>query len=64
MPRLYHAASGRRWRLATLNDRTDNVWREEGEIHEVSDAALDDALRVGDCLCGRLGLISSGQFAQ
>ena len=56
MPRLDQAVGGQRWGLATLGDRADNVWRQEGEIHEMSDAALGDALTVGDRLHGRPGL--------
>jgi hypothetical protein len=56
MPRLDRAVGGQCWGLATLDDRADNVWREEGQIHEVSDAALGDALTVGDGLHGRPGL--------
>ena len=56
MPRLDQAISGQCWGLATLDDRADNVWRQEGKIHDVSDAALDDTLTVGDRLHGRSGL--------
>jgi len=56
MPRLDQAVGGQRWGLAPFDDRADNVWRQEGEIDEMSDAALGDALTVGDCLHGRPGL--------
>jgi hypothetical protein len=56
MPRLDQAVGGQSWRLATFDDRADNVWREEGKIHEMSDAALGDGLTIGDCLHGRSGL--------
>jgi len=32
MPRLDQAVGGKRRGLATLDDRADNVWREEGKI--------------------------------
>jgi hypothetical protein len=40
----------------TLDNRADKVWRQEGEIDQMSDAALGDALAVGDGLHGRPGL--------
>ena len=56
MPRLDQAVGGQRRGLVTLDDRADNVWRQEGEIDEMSNAALRDALAVGDGLHGRSGL--------
>jgi hypothetical protein len=32
MPRPDQAIGGQRWRLATLEDQADNVWRQKGEI--------------------------------
>ena len=56
MPRPDQAISGQRWGLATLGDRADNVGRQEGEIHEMSNAALANAVTAGDRLHGRPGL--------
>ena len=61
MPRLDQAIGGQRWGLATLGDRADNVWRQEGKIHEMSDAALGDALTVGDRRMVAPALISSNE---
>ena len=56
MPRFDQTVGGQRWGLAPLDDRADNIWRQEGEIDEMSNAALGDALAVGDGLHGRSGL--------
>lgn len=56
MPRLDQAVGGQCWRLAPLEDRADNVWRQKGEIDQISNAALADTLAVGDGLHGRSGL--------
>ncbi len=56
MPRLDEAVGGQGCRLATVDDCLDNVRRQEGEIDEMGDPALGDALAVGDCLHGRPGL--------
>lgn len=56
MPRLDQAVGGQRGGLATLDDRADNIWREEGKIREMGDAALGDAFTAGDRLHGRSGL--------
>jgi hypothetical protein len=47
MSRLDQAVGGQRWRLATLDDRADKVWREEGEIDEMSNATLRDGRTAG-----------------
>ena len=56
MPRLDEAVGGQRWGLATVDDRLDNVGRQEGKIDEMGNPALGDALTVGDHLHGRPGL--------
>jgi hypothetical protein len=40
VPRLAQAVGGQGCGLASLDDRADDVWRQEGEIDEISDAAL------------------------
>jgi hypothetical protein len=43
MPRFDQAVSGQRWRLATLDDRADNVWC-QGERGDVGDDVAENSL--------------------
>jgi len=56
MPRLYEAVGGQCRGLATIDDRLDDVRRQEGEIDEVGDPSLGDTLALGDGLHARPGL--------
>ena len=56
MPRLDEAVSGQGWGLAAVDNCLDDVRCQEGEIDEMGDPALGDALAVGDRLHGRPAL--------
>ena len=59
MPRLDEASGGQRWGLATLGDRAGDVWRQEGEMHEMSDATKGEGVASEAWALTRLALALS-----